>query len=54
LSRLFLQNLPYPLFYKEGNSYLLEREARRDLVFGIHITSLITITSHGERTWSHE
>jgi hypothetical protein len=29
---IFLQNLPWPLFFKEGNSSLLEREGRRDLV----------------------
>jgi hypothetical protein len=26
------KNLPYPLFYKEGNSSLLYREGRRDLI----------------------
>jgi hypothetical protein len=31
-----LQNLPYPLFFKEGNSSLLQREGRRDFVFGVY------------------
>jgi hypothetical protein len=30
------ENLPYPLFSKEGNSSLLQREGRRDLILSVY------------------
>jgi hypothetical protein len=34
------ENLPLPLFSKEGDSSLLQREGRRDLVFSVYTISL--------------